>query len=207
MHLVIHTLLRLSLCGYTYLPLSLLRPSLLQARHPLLAGPIRWQCWRRPHPWPLPRLPCRLLPARQQRVIVLGMHGRPIPKHKRKLRLLQLSTRSAPAIDEAAVVLCVRSRQRHRHSGSSRSDDLHCLQQRPVLHTVDDPVRRLQRRKVRRYGGRDVCVCLYGMQQGSIRGSVWVKRCERVLGVRVRVGSEGQQWCCGVYWWRKLQPL
>ena len=34
------------------IPLSLsdLRTSLLQARHPLFAGPIRCQCWPRPHP-------------------------------------------------------------------------------------------------------------------------------------------------------------
>ena len=157
---IIHISLLLSVS----IPLTLLRPSFLQTRHPLLAGPIRRQRRRRPHFRPLPRLPCRFLPARQRRVIVPGMRSRPIPKHQRQLCLLQLPTRPAPAIDEAAVVLCVRSRQRHRHSGSSRSDDLHCLQQRPVLHTVDDPVRRLQRRTVRRYGGRGVCVCLYGMR-------------------------------------------
>ena len=149
------------LCALHYRAISKRdRRSYMQALRDRQVQSYRW-CYLRVI---LLRLPCRFLSARQRRVILPGMRSRPIPKHKRKLRLLQLSTRSAPAIDEAAVVLCVRCWQRHRHSGSSRSDDLHCLQQRSVLYTVDDPVPRLQCRTVRRYGGRGVCVSLYGMR-------------------------------------------
>ena len=96
-------------------------------------------------------------------------------------------------------------RQRDEHTDCGRRDDMHRLQQGSVLHSPDEAMLRLQRRPIWPCGGCMVCGYMRSMQQGPIRGSVWIKQCERMLEVPLGVrGCPRWQWLRGICCWYEV---